>query len=77
MIFCIEEPTYVVDGILHYVVDHTPALFNKTFTWNNSKIIYPYIDQLVTGDCGIVLGDSLIIKQGELIDQGINEFQKR
>lgn len=73
----IEEPTFVVDGILHYVVDHTPALFYKTFTWNNSKIIYPYIDQLVTGECGIVLGDSLIIKQGEIIDQEINEYQNR
>ena len=35
----IEEPTYVVEGILHYVIDHTLALFYKTFTWNNSIII--------------------------------------
>lgn len=73
----IEEPTYVVDGILHYVVDHTPALFYKTFTWNNSKIIYPYIDQLVSGECGIVLEDALIIKQGEVIDRDIFVYQKR
>lgn len=73
----IEEPTYIVDGVLHYVVDHTPALFYKTFTWNNSKIIYPYIDQLITGEYGMVLGDSLIINQGKIIDQEINDFQNR
>lgn len=39
----IEEPTYVVDGVLHYVVDHTPSLFYKTFTYDNSKIICPYL----------------------------------
>ena len=35
----IQDPTYIVDGVLHYVVDHTPSLFYKTFTWNNSNII--------------------------------------
>lgn len=73
----IEEPTYFVDGVLHYAVDHTPALFYKTFTWNNSKIIYPYLDQLITEEHGMVLGDSLIIKDGEIIDEEISRFQNR
>ena len=28
----IDSPTYTVDGICHYVVDHTPTLFYKTAT---------------------------------------------
>ena len=39
----IENPTYYVDGILHYAVDHTPSFFYKTFSRNNSKVIVDYI----------------------------------
>ena len=42
-----EAPTYFVDGIMHYAVDHTPSLFYKTFTENNSATIVPYINMLV------------------------------
>ena len=73
----IEEPTYIVDGILHYVVDHTPALFFKTFTWNNSEIMWPYLDQLISDKPEKVLRDSLIISCGVIIDQEINSFQNR
>lgn len=41
----IENPTYIVDGVVHYVVDHTPSIFYKTFSYDNSKIIAPYINQ--------------------------------
>lgn len=77
MTFTIEEPTYVVDGVLHYVVDHTPALFHKTFTYNNSEVIWKYINELQTGHYDEVLGDSLIIDQGRIVDQEITEFQHR
>lgn len=73
----IESPTYTVDGVLHYVVDHTPSLFYKTFTYNNSKAIANYIDMLVRDEADEVLAKALIIKNGEIIDQRINEFQKR
>ena len=73
----IEQPTYVVDGVLHYVVDHTPALFFKTFTENNSAIIYPFIEQLMMDDCTDILRDALIVKNGIIIDQRINAFQGR
>ena len=31
----IDHPTYEVEGILHYVVDHTPSLFYKTASPGN------------------------------------------
>ena len=73
----ITEPTYMIDGILHYVVDHTPALFFKTFTWNNSEVIGKYIDELQNDDHGEVLHNALITKRGLIIDQEIVRFQKR
>lgn len=73
----IAEPTYTVDGILHYVVDHTPALFYKTFTFNNSNIIYPYLELLAAGESNQILQDALIIEKGSIIDREIIDFQNR
>ena len=73
----IENPTYVVDGILHYAVDHTPSFFFKTFSYDNSKVIAPYIEQLMTGEIGTVLKDCLIIEEGVIVDQEIIEHQGR
>lgn len=73
----IEKPTYMVDGVLHYVVDHTPALFHKTFTWNNSEVIWKYINELQIENYDKVLYDALIIKDGKIIDNEINKYQGR
>ena len=73
----IESPTYTVDGIMHYAVDHTPSLFYKTFSYNNSKIICKYIDELMSGEIGQVLADSLVIRDGVIVDEEINQFQGR
>ena len=73
----IKEPTYMVDGVLHYVVDHTPALFHKTFTWNNSEVIWKYINELQNEIYGDVLNDALIIQDGKIVDSEINKYQGR
>lgn len=73
----IENPTYVESGVIHYAVDHTPTLFYKTFSWNNSELLYPYLEQLIENQLGAVLSDALIIKDGLIIDTEINDYQKR
>lgn len=73
----IEDPIYSVDGIAHYVVDHTPSLFYKTFTTDNSRTIAPYIDMLINENENQVLRDALAVKDGCIIDKRINEFQHR
>lgn len=73
----IENPTYRVDDVLHYVVDHTPALFYKTFSQENSKAIWMYLDMLIEENPDEVLKDALIIENGKIIDQEINQFQNR
>ena len=73
----IETPTYCVDGVLHYVVDHTPALFYKTFTWENSSVIWKYLEQLIEGKPDKVLGNAEIIRNGQILDNEINLYQNR
>ena len=38
----IANPVYSVDGIMHYVVDHTPTIFWKTATESISKEIIKF-----------------------------------
>lgn len=74
----IDEPTYTVDGIRHYVVDHTPALFYKTTSESLSREVARYLDFLIEGDVGCAtLNNALIVREGRIIDQRINKFQNR
>ncbi len=73
----IEAPTYVVDGILHYVVDHTPALLYKSATESISAALRPFLDDLIEGNCNPVLEKATIIKHGVIIDDRISRFQGR
>ena len=73
----IVDPTYSIDGVLHYVVDHTPALLIDIRIDDNSETIYPYLIQLMENNCGEVLNDALIIKNGEILDDEIKKFQNR
>lgn len=75
----IEHPTYIVDGVTHYVVDHTPSLFWKTTTESLSKEFVKYIDVLIEGvaEENQVLNKCHNFELGEILDQRIIDFQNR
>lgn len=73
----IDNPVYIVDGVMHYVVDHTPSLFYKTASTGISEEVSKYLDQLVEDQPGKVLSDSVGIKNGVIIDPRIRSFQGR
>ncbi len=73
----IDNPIYMVDGVIHYVVDHTPSIFYQTFSIECSKIIPEYINDLVLEEKNEVLEQATIMKDGKIIDQKINDYQKR
>ena len=73
----IEEPVYMVDGVMHYVVDHTPSLFYKTASTGISEEVCKYLDQLICDKPEKVLLDSIGIKNGEILDQRIIDFRGR
>lgn len=75
----IENPFYVLDGITHYVVDHTPSLFWKTATESISAEVVKYIDLFIENRMGLspVLSNCKCIDQGVVLDKRIIEFQNR
>lgn len=73
----IDNPTYTINGIMHYVVDHTPSLFYKTTSISISEKVCKYIDLLCMNKENEVLKNSKCIEKGIILDKRINDFQKR
>ena len=75
----IEQPTYQIDGITHYVVDHTPSLFWKTATESLSAEFVKYIDFMIEDrpEDNPVLVACHNFEQGSILDERINKFQNR
>ena len=75
----IENPIYVVDGVTHYVVDHTPTLFWKTTSESLSSEFVKYIDLLIEdkANTSAVLSKCHNFEKGMILDDRINQFQGR
>ncbi|MHC5353694.1 N(5)-(carboxyethyl)ornithine synthase [Myroides sp. LJL115] len=72
-----DEPTYIVDGVVHYAVDHTPSIFYKTISKSLSEEVSKTIDKLIEDKADKVLTEALIVKDGVIVDQRISDFQNR
>lgn len=73
----IQDPVYYVDGVMHYVVDHTPSIYHKETSKELSVTVCEYIDRLIEDDFNDVLRKAVIIKGGIIMDERIIKFQKR
>lgn len=73
----IEDPVFEIEGVLHYVVDHTPALFFRDSSAAISQAVAAYIDELAEGTWSKCLSDAFIIDRGTILDQRITRFQQR
>lgn len=73
----IENPIYEVNGIVHYVVDHTPTLVYKTVSLELSNASYKYYNQFITEEKDECLQNAKIIENGIILNQQINKYQNR
>lgn len=75
----IDNPTFVVDGVTHYVVDHTPALFWKTSSESLSAEVVKYLDYLIEDNpqSSEVLRFAQSFDGGRILDSRIIAFQSR
>lgn len=75
----IEDPVYRVDGVLHYVVDHTPSLVAHAATRAFGQELIRYLDVLAEdkSEQNKVLRQATIIRNGQILDKTIREKQGR
>lgn len=75
----IADPVYEVDGVIHYAVDNTPAMYPITVTKTLSQGISPYLDILIEkewDDYAITLKKATVIRDGMILDERIRTFRK-
>ncbi len=72
----IDDPVYEVDGVIHYAVDNTPAMYPKTVTKILSENLSKMMDMLLTDNLSAPLQDAVVIEQGNIIDQNIRKFRE-
>ncbi|MBR4461559.1 MAG: N(5)-(carboxyethyl)ornithine synthase [Erysipelotrichaceae bacterium] len=73
----ITDPVYEIDGVIHYEVDNTPALFPYTVSEILSKAFSTYLDGIIAGKMADELNRAIVIDQGKIIDPEIIEYRKR
>jgi N5-(carboxyethyl)ornithine synthase len=71
----IDDPVYTVDGIVHYAVDNTPAMYPVTVTRNLSRAFSPYIDMLAEDSYCDSLKNAVVIDHGHILDKNIADFR--
>jgi alanine dehydrogenase len=74
-----ENPTYVVDGVLHYCVTNIPALVSRTSTYALCNATFPYCREIanegVTSFANKSPGRAFAInmKEGKIVNKGVAE----
>ena len=76
----IDDPVYVVDGVIHYAVDNTPAMYPVTVTKILSAGLARYVDILIAEEFDTYpenLKNALVIENGHIKDERITEFRAK
>ena len=73
----IADPVYEVDGVIHYEVDNTPAMFPYTVSEILGKEFSTYIDGMLNDTYAKEIEDAIVIKDGEILRDDIIEYRRK
>ena len=76
----IDDPVYTVDGVVHYAVDNTPAMYPITVTKVLSEGLVRYIDLMLTNDFDSYpdnIKAATVILDGHIRDDRIRAFREK
>ncbi len=71
----IDNPVYTVDGVIHYAVDNTPAMFSKSVSKILSNNFASYFDELVADMYSEEMQNAVGILNGTVVDSEIVKFR--
>ena len=72
----ISDPVYEVDGVLHYAVDNTPAMFPYTVTKVLSEGNVRIFDDVIEGTLTASLEEAMVIEQGHIRSKSVWDFRE-
>ena len=73
----IDDPVYEVDGVIHYAVDNTPAMYSQTVSKILSKGYCKYVDEIIEGKYSKPIEDAIVIKNGHILNEKILSFREK
>lgn len=73
----IDDPVYEVDGIIHYAVDNTPAMFPDTVTKILSDGFKNYVDEIFEGKYSRAIEGAVVIRDGFIVHESIRSFREK
>jgi len=73
----IDNPVYEIDGVVHYCVDNTPAMYGHTVTNILSEGFKHYIDQIIEGNFSPAIKNAIVIEDGYIVFDCIKEFRQK
>lgn len=65
-----------MDGVIHYAVDNTPAMYPITVTKTLSSGISKYIDIMIEGEYPGNVQEATVIRGGRIQDERIRSFRE-
>lgn len=63
----LDHPTFIVDGIIHYCVDHSPSIFYQSASQFISTQVSRFIRPLVTESPDSILESGHVMEQGHML----------
>ena len=71
----ISDPVYIEDGVIHYAVDNTPAMFPLTVTKVLSEGCARIFDDVIEGHQTPALKEAMVIENGHILSKSIWDFR--
>ena len=71
----IENPVYTVDGVIHYAVDNTPAMFPITVSKVLSEGCSRMFDGIIEGNLPDYVEKAVVIEQGHILNESTRSFR--
>ena len=75
------EPTFNVDRITYYAVDHTPSFLWRSASWEISRVVVPYLGKIMGGpnawEQDETIRRAIEIRDGVIQNKKILTFQNR
>jgi N5-(carboxyethyl)ornithine synthase len=72
----ISDPVYEVDGVIHYTVDNTPAMFPYTVTKVLSDGNVRMMDDVIEGTYPPALLEAMVIDKGHIRSKSVWDFRE-
>ncbi len=76
-----EQPTFAIGPATYYAVDHTPTYLWRSVSWELSKVVVAFIEDIINGpeawDKCEILRRAIEIREGVILNDKITKFQKR